>query len=441
MKILMISYDMQDFGGLEEYAVNLAIGLKQLGQDVSYMSMAWVDPANQYSRRLKDAGIPLVQAAKWISDLASNWDTKERVLRNVMLVLSPLTFIMGLGLSLLKRRSIEDAWTSAYNWLKGKIMDGFIGHDYRPSLGRVLLNRWNSRWHPEIIHIQGYTTTLLFAIDWAHAKGVPVSYEEHQTPDPQFNWWKGFENTINKADRVIAVSEKSADGLREVCKVVRPIIVRSPLLSDPFSTSGFEKNYDHKDGKPFTITTVARLYVTKGLTYLLDTAALVKKTHPQVKFKVYGEGELRGELLAKAENLGLNGKDIFVGAFTSREELARIMAGTDIFLLSSILEGQPLVIVEAMAYGCPIVSTNVGGIPELITDGVNGLLCPPEKPECLAEKIKALVDDPATRELLGRAARGFYENSPFEAKAAASFFISKYGEVLEERKNLKGMKQ
>jgi len=441
MKILMISYDMQDFGGLEEYAVNLAIGLKQQGQDVSYISMAWVNPENQYFRRLNDAGIPLVQPPKWISDLASNWDTKERVLRDMMLVLSPLTFFMGLGVSLLKRRSLKQARISAYNWLKGKLMDGFIGHDYRKSLGRVILNWWNIRWHSEIIHIQGYTTTLLFVIDWAHAKGIPVAYEEHQTPDPQFNWWRGFENTINKADRVIAVSEKSADGLRKVCKVVRPIVVRNPLLSDPFSVSGFEKNYNHKDGKPFTVTTVARLYVTKGLTYLLDTAALVKKTHPQVEFKVYGEGELRSELLAKAESLGLDGRNIFVGAFTSREELTRIMAGTDIFLLSSILEGQPLVIVEAMTYGCPIVSTNVGGIPELITDGVNGLLCPPEKPECLAEKIKSLIDDPASRERLGRAARGFYENSPFEAKTAASFFISAYGEVLVERTGLKGMKQ
>jgi glycosyltransferase involved in cell wall biosynthesis len=441
MKILMISYDMQDFGGLEEYAVNLAIGLKQQGQVVSYMSMAWVNPENQYSHRLKDAGIPIVQSSKWISDLASNWGTKERILRNVMLVLSPLTFIMGFGVSALKRRSLTQAWTSAYNWLKGKLMDGFIGHDYRKLLGRVLLNWWNFRWHPEMIHIQGYTTTLLFAIDWAHAKGIPVAYEEHQTPDPQFNWWKGFENTINKADRVIAVSEKSADGLREVCKVIRPIMVRSPLLSDPFSASSFQKNYNHKDGKPFTVTTVARLYVTKGLTYLLDTAALVKETHPKVEFKVYGEGDLRGELLAKAECLGLDGKNIFVGAFTNREELTRIMAGTDIFLLSSILEGQPLVIVEAMAYGCPIVSTKVGGIPELITDGINGLLCPPEKPECLAEKIKVLVDDPITRERLGRAARSFYENSPFEARAAASFFISRYGEVVDERKSLMGMKQ
>ncbi len=317
-------------------------------------------------------------------------------------------------------------------------MDRFIGHDYREFIGRMLLNWWNLRWHPEIIHIQGYTTTLLFVIDWANAKGIPVAYEEHQTPDPQFNWWKGFENTINKADRVIAVSEKSAQGLREVCQVTRPIVVRGPLLSDPFD-SGWQKAYNHKGDRPITITTVARLYVTKGLTYLLDTAAIVKKTHPNVEFKVYGEGELRDELIAKAESLGLDGKNIFMGAFTDREELTRIMSGTDIFLLSSILEGQPLVIVEAMAYGCPIVSTNVGGIPELITDGVNGFLCPSENPQCLAEKIKLLIDDAALRERFGHAARSFYKSSPFEAKSAASFFVSVYGEVLEERKLSNGL--
>lgn len=434
MKILMVSYDMQDFGGLEEYAVNLAIGLKGQGQAVSYMSAAWVNPQNQYARRLGDAGIPLVQPPKWISHLASDWGTKERVLRRLMLVLSPLTFLLGLGMSLLKRRPFSQAWTSAYNWLKGKLMDNLLGYDFRPSLGRLLLNWWNFRWHPDIIHIQGYTTTLLFVIDWAHARGIPVAYEEHQTPDPQFNWWKGFESTINKADRVIAVSEKSAEGLREVCKVTRPIVVRGPLLSDPFN-GGWHRDYAQPAARPFTITTLARLYVTKGVTYLLDTAALVKRTHPQVEFRVYGEGELRGELLEKAERLGLDGKSMFPGAFSSREELERIMEKTDIFLLSSILEGQPLVIVEAMAYGCPIVSTNVGGIPELITDGVNGLLCPPEDPDCLAGKINSLIDAPSLRERLGRAARKFYENSPFEAGTAANYFIAVYGEVLAERKN------
>lgn len=436
----MISYDMQDFGGLEEYAVNLAIGLRQQGHDVSYLSADWVGSDNQYSRRLKASGIPLVQPPEWISKPVSDWETKERILRGVMRLFSPLTLLMGFGVAVLKHRSIKRAWTSAHNWLKGRLMDSIIGRDYRSFTGRILLDLWNFCWHPDILHIQGYTTTLLFVIDWAHSRGIPVAYEEHQTPDPQFNWWRGFENTINKADRVIAVSEKSAQGLRDVCKVTRPIVVRDPLLPDPFA-SGWIKNDSRPDNKPFTITTVARLYVTKGLTFLLDTAALVRRTHPNAEFKVYGEGELRGELLAKAENLGLDGKSIFVGAFTDREELNRIMANTDIFLLSSILEGQPLVIVEAMAYGCPIVSTAVGGIPELITDQVNGLLCPPANPECLADKIKTLIDDPALRQRLGNAARSFYEKSPFKAEAAANHFISVYNEVFEERKKLQSLNQ
>ena len=151
-----------------------------------------------------------------------------------MWLFSPLILFMGLGVSLLKRRSLKQAWTSAHNWLKGQLMDRFIGHDYRKFIGRMLLNWWNLRWHPEIMHVQGYTTTLLFVIDWANGKGIPVAYEEHQTPDPQFNWWKGFESTINKADRVIAVSEKSAQGLRDVCKLPALSLCVDRFSPDPF---------------------------------------------------------------------------------------------------------------------------------------------------------------------------------------------------------------
>ncbi len=436
MRICMISYDMQAFGGLEEYAVSLAVALQRQGHQVSWLSAAWVPPQNQYRRRLQANHIPLVQPPAWISKPASDWTTKEQILQSVMKWLSPLTFLLGVGLALLKRRPLKQARTSAHNWLKGKLMDNLVGHDYRKILARLLLDWWKFRWRPDILHIQGYTTSLLFVIDWAHRKGIPVLYEEHQTPDPQFNWWKEFETTINKADRVVAVSEKSAQGLREVCKVTRPIVVRSPLLSDPFP-SGWHRDYSCLNGRPFTVTTLARLYITKGLTYLLEAAALVKQTHPNVQFKVYGEGELREELLAKAHRLGLDGEGIFVGAFAGREELSRIMAETDVFLLPSILEGQPLVIVEAMAYGCPIVSTNVGGIPELITDGVNGLLCPPANPQSLAEKLRMLIEDASLRERLGRAARAFYEHSPFEANAVAKFFVKVYSETLEERQSPK----
>lgn len=319
-------------------------------------------------------------------------------------------------------------------------MDRFIGHDYRKIIGRILLTWWNFRWRPDILHIHGYTVSLSFAIEWAHRKGIAVVYQEHSTPDPQFDWWNSFEHSINLADRILAVSEKSAEGLRKVCKVTRPIVVRGPLLSDPFDGT-WHKDYTQPSARPFTITTLARLDVTKGLTHLLDSIALVKQEYPNVKFQVYGEGELREELLTKAERLGLDGRSIFPGAFVSRKDLTCIMTNTDIFLLPSILEGQPLAIVEAMAYGCPIVTTSVGGIPELVQDGVNGLLCPPADPGSLAERILRLIQDAPLRKKLGQAARAYYVQSPFEAKTASEFFISVYREVLTERNMAGSLRQ
>ena len=110
----------------------------------------------------------------------------------------------------------------------------------------------------------------------------------------------------------------------------------------------------------------------------------------------------------------------FVGAFTSRTELSRSMADTDVFAMSSILEGQPLGLVEAMAYQCPIVTTAVGGIPKLIQDGVNGLLCAPRDTQGLAHKLIALIEDEPFRSRLGLAARRTYEGSPFQPASVCS---------------------
>lgn len=429
----MISYDMQDFGGLEEYAVNLTAGLHALDWRVCFVSLGWVPPRNQYAVRLKGMDVPLVQAPAWISKSVSDWPTKERILGALMRLTNPLVVLLALGLSLKRRIQLREARQSAFHWLRGQIMTRWVGPDYRPQMGALLLDLWNLRWRPDILHIQGYSTSLLFVIEWAKKRNIPVVYEEHQTPDPQFNWWKGFETSINKADRVIAVSEKSAQGLREVCKVTQPIEVRNPLLPDPFHM-GWRRETGQTTPGPIRVTTIARLYVTKGLMDLLETAAVVKKSHPDVIFSVYGDGELYGELIEKAGALGLDGKAIFRGAFHDREELHNIMAGTDIFFLPSILEGQPLAIIEAMAYGCSIVSTAVGGIPELITDGINGLLCPARDPKQMAAKLTRLIEDPALRISLRNAARETYERSVFRPEMVVAHLEHIYNAVLQEHR-------
>jgi glycosyltransferase involved in cell wall biosynthesis len=430
MRICLVFYEPQEFGGLEEYATSLAIGLQELDQAVSALFLTWTPPENQYLRRLRAAGVRVCQMPKWLSRGGSDWRTKERLLKAALTVSSPLVYVLGTGRFLVKGGSWRESITSARNWVGGQLMARLIGPDRRPVLGRVLLRWWQLRWRPDLLHLQGYATTLLFAIEWAHGKGIPVVYEEHQTPTDQFDWWRDFAGSVNKAATVVAVSDESARALRTICGVTRPIVVRNPLLPDPLAADRALLEESRHSGQTIRVTTVARLYVTKGLDHLLESVPRVRASHGAVQFKVHGDGPLLDSLMDHAARLGLDGREIFMGAFTSREELSRIMAGTDIFVLPSILEGQPLGLVEAMAYGRPIVASIVGGVPELIVDEVNGLLCKPADVEALAERICRLAGDSALRSRLGKAARESYERSSFQPAAVSAHLLSTYESVL-----------
>lgn len=430
MRICMVVYDMQEFGGLEEIAVTLAISLKEKHHDICVLSTAWVPSNNQYRDRLIKNKVTFVQLPKWLSHLASHWPTKEMILATIMKLLKPLVYLLGGILVFVKRRAWKQSRTSAHNWIQGWL-GRIIVPDQRKPLVRLLLNWWRLYWHPDLIHVQGYTSTLLFVVEWAHSKKMPLVYVENQTPSDQFDWWKEFPRSINKATMVVAPSEKSAQTLRSVAGVMRPIAIFNPNVADPMANE-WQRNWaPQSTDKTIRVTTIARLYVTKGLTYLLQAISQIKQTHPSVKFKIFGDGPLRQDLFAYASQLGLDGNQIFAGAFT-HQELPAIMAQTDIFAVSSILEGQPLTVVEAMAYGRPIVATTVGGISEMIEDGVNGLICQPKDPDCLTNKIRMLIEDPILRQKLGRAARSSYEQGPFHPSAVCDCFISIYKQVLRE---------
>ena len=432
MKIGMVLFDMQELGGLEEYAVTMATTLRQMGHDVSILSTAWVPTGNQYLKRLDKDGIEFWQLPKWVSHPASDWQTKETILNALTWIFSPFILLVGLVFAVVRRSQVQESVRSARNWLRGQMMRRLIGPDWRKPFVRFMLGTWKLTWHPDILHIHGYTTSLLFVIEWASAHRLPIAYEEHQTPDPQFDWWKGFENSINKADVVLAVSKKSAEALQTVCGVTQPIVMLGAIVTDPLD-SGIQIAPGEEKEKPLQLTVVARLFVTKGLVYMLEAFKTICGKHPRVRLKVYGEGPLRAELMDYAAQLGLNGEEVFVGAFTSREELQTIMMETDIFVLPSILEGQPISLVEAMAFGRPIIATTVGGIPELIREGENGLLCEPGNSACLAEQVMKLIENPGLRARMGRAARLSYENGPFQPASVCAHAISVYQGILSAR--------
>jgi glycosyltransferase involved in cell wall biosynthesis len=149
-----------------------------------------------------------------------------------------------------------------------------------------------------------------------------------------------------------------------------------------------------EDGEPLRLLFVGRLGAQKNVARLLDAMSLLRRP---VRLRVVGDGELRGQLEAQAARLGLTGVE-FSGGLLG-DELVAAYAGADAFVLPSDKEGMPLVVLEAMAAGLPVVATAVPGTAELL-DGV-GLLAEPE-PAALAAAIDALAGD---RELRGRLAR------------------------------------
>jgi glycosyltransferase involved in cell wall biosynthesis len=142
-----------------------------------------------------------------------------------------------------------------------------------------------------------------------------------------------------------------------------------------------------------------RMTAPKALGVALQAVAMV----PEVDLELAGDGDERAALEAQARELGLDGRVRFLGSL-SRDEVLALFRRADAALLSSAWENFPHTLVEALAVGTPAIATSVGGVPEIVTDGENGLLVPPGDPDALAGAIRRFLGDPALRERLTAAA-------------------------------------
>jgi hypothetical protein len=138
MRIGMILTDMNEFGGAEEIAVTLAISLQQQGHQVGFISTGWVPSDNQYLRQLRKNKVTFVRWPQWIVRPTTHWPTKEKILAATMKLLTPLIYLLGMMLFLLKRRSWQESLESASGWLQGQI-SRLIGPDRRKPLTLIKL--------------------------------------------------------------------------------------------------------------------------------------------------------------------------------------------------------------------------------------------------------------------------------------------------------------
>ena len=170
-------------------------------------------------------------------------------------------------------------------------------------------------------------------------------------------------------------------------------------------------------GSP-TVICVGRLSPEKGQTGLLRAFARLRAKHPDAVLRLVGDGPDRDALERLAVELGIDGAVSFAGRLPEQETLAEI-ARADMLVLPSFMEGLPIVLMEAMALGVPVISSRIAGIPELVTDGKTGLLFAPSDWDELAQCIERLLSDKALGETLAQNSK-WKITSEFDTRKSAT---------------------
>jgi glycosyltransferase involved in cell wall biosynthesis len=287
-----------------------------------------------------------------------------------------------------------------------------------------------------ILHVHGYAASDFGRIA-ARRIGAALILHEHFA-DPHMPGYQALADRLlsRMTDRAIAVSQSTADFLvaeRHVPRErVRLIWNGAPL--DTFAPASPERARAVREALAIpldapVIGAVARLNEQKGHRYLLDAAAIVLRTRPDTRVLVAGDGDLMRPLQEQARTLGIQERVVFAG---HREDVPDLLGAIDVFCISSIYEGTPLTLFEAMAAGRTIVSTAVDGCREVIEEGTTGLLVPSRDPAALARALLRVVQDPPFARALGEAARR--ASARYDVTECVRRMEALYDEVLAERR-------
>ncbi len=277
---------------------------------------------------------------------------------------------------------------------------------------------------PDFIHLNSSKISILGSVAGYLAgaqigKQPKIIYTVHGWVfnEPLPNWLKFFYRWLEKftavfKDKIICVSEYDRQiALKEkIASAKKLIMIHNGIepikfLSSELARQTLFKKVDIRQSTidNLVIGTISNFYKTKGLIYFIQAAEILITNHRlPATFIIIGEGEQRQMLEKLIDVYNLQNNFILTGRINRAAEL---LPAFDIFVCSSVKEGFPYSILEAMSAGLPIVTTNVGGIPEMIHDQNNGLLVEPAKPADLAEKIKQLINNHEFSLKLGRQAR------------------------------------
>ncbi len=287
------------------------------------------------------------------------------------------------------------------------------------------------QWNIDIVHVNDYwwAPIAYLAAKKCH---IPVVVHIRQQIEPvriQQYW-------LDKPDCLFPVSKDIERVLHAVA--VEPSRVQVAYSGidvkhccDTATREAFRQRYGLKEEQP-VIGTVANLFPRKGYEYLIEALVTIKEEHPGVCCFIVGEGpeSYHEQLVQLVKEKGLESNVVFAGF---QENVFEFLNAFDVFALPSIMEGFGIVLLEAMAMSKPIVACRVGGVPEVIKDGVTGILVPPKDSRSLAVALLKILKNDQIKVRLGMSARKIVETQ-FTREAAMQRIQEFYLDVLRERK-------
>jgi len=220
--------------------------------------------------------------------------------------------------------------------------------------------------------------------------------------------------TARAADLALAPSEATAAEIRRDYRVEEVGVI-------PNVTGGLDvAPAGSAEGEPGYLLFVGRLRIRKGVEVLLEALRELRGRLPGARLRIAGDGEHRAALERRVDELGLREAVSFLGSCDGAR-VRTLLRGAAALAVPSIYEGMPLVVLEAMDAGVPVVASAVSGIPEVVVGGETGWLVPPEDPEALAGALAEILSDPAGARRRGEAGRRRVEERYRPARAAADW--------------------
>jgi glycosyltransferase involved in cell wall biosynthesis len=293
-------------------------------------------------------------------------------------------------------------------------------------------------WRADLVHCHMPMAGVVGRIA-GELSGVPVVYTEHNKMErfhPVTRWMNLA--TWRLQEQVIAVSGDVADSIRSHASSKVPVkVVLNGIDVERFrrdAADGSAVRFDHRIpiGAP-VVGTVAVFRAQKCLHDWLEAARRLRERIPDIHFLLVGDGPLGVELVARAARLGVTDVVHFVGL---QADVRPYLAAMDVYLMSSIFEGLPVALLEAMSMECAVVSTAVGGVPEVVRDGENGFLVPPQDPELLARVTGDALGSASTLRRCGAEARRTVEDR-FSMRRMSAELEATYRDVLDRPCNVR----